>query len=123
LSPVVSRPPSRPGFLTTLFDATFSHLLALRLVRVLYLIALLSIGTYGFIALFLGIGQGGITALLSVFAVPLLALLAIALVRVALEALVVIFRMGEQTDRMSRMLYTLSARPRGRDQTESNGEG
>jgi Domain of unknown function (DUF4282) len=119
----VARPPSRPGFLATLFDATFSHLLGLRLVRVLYLLALLSIGTYGFIALFLGIGQGGITALLSVFAVPLLALLAVALVRVALEALVVVFRVGEQIDRMSRMLYTLSARPRERDQPEGSGEG
>jgi hypothetical protein len=119
----VSKPPNRPGFLATLFDATFSHLLALRLVRVLYLLALLFIGTYGFVALFLGISQGGLIALLSVVAVPFLALLAVALVRVALEALVVLFRMGEQTDRMARMLYTMSVRPRPRDQTEPNSDG
>lgn len=113
----MSTPPRRPGFLATLFDATFSHLLGLRLVRVLYLLALLSIGTYGFIALFLGIGQGGITALLSVFVVPLLALLAIGLVRVALEALVVVFRMGEQTERMSKTLYGLSTHLRSSDRT------
>lgn len=104
----MSSSPRRPGFLLTLFDATFNRLLALRLVRVLYLLALVSICTYGFLALFLGIGQGGITALLSVVGVPTLALLAIGLVRVALEALVVIFRIGEQTERISETLYTLS---------------
>lgn len=106
----MSAPPRQPGFLSTLFDATFSRLLGVRLVRVLYLLSLLSIGTYGFIALFLGIGQGGITAVVSVFVVPLLALLAIGLVRVALEALVVIFRMGEHTERMSNALSRLSMR-------------
>jgi hypothetical protein len=97
---------------STLFDATFSSLLTLRLVRVLYLLALLSIGTYGFVAIFLGISQGGIAALLSLVVVPFLALFAIMLVRIALEALVVLFRMGEQTDRMARTLYTLSTRSR-----------
>jgi hypothetical protein len=113
----MSMPPRQPGFLSTLFDATFSHLLTVRLVRVLYLLALLSIGTYGFIALFLGIGQGGITAILSVFVVPLLALLAIGLVRVALEALVVIFRMGEQTERMSNAVSRLSMHLQSSDRT------
>jgi Domain of unknown function (DUF4282) len=110
----MSTAPRRPGFLPTLFDATFNRLLTVRLVRVLYLLALVSITTYGFIALFLGIGQGGITALLSVVVVPSLALLVLGLVRVALEALVVIFRMGEQTERMSETLYTLSTHLRSK---------
>ena len=45
----MSTPPRRPGFVTTLFDATFSNVLAVRLVRVPYLLALVSIGTYAFI--------------------------------------------------------------------------
>ncbi|HSK89921.1 MAG TPA: DUF4282 domain-containing protein [Euzebyales bacterium] len=100
-----SRP---PGFLSTLFDATFSHLLALRLVRVLYLIALMSIGTVAFVMVFSGIGQGGATALLAVVVIPALALFAIAVVRVVLEVVVVILRLGEQTERMATTLYTLS---------------
>jgi hypothetical protein len=117
----MSTAPRRPGFLPTLFDASFKHLLTVRLVRVLYLLALVSICTYGFIALFLGIGQGGITALLSVVGVPTLVLLAIGLVRVALEALVVIFRMGEQTERMSETLYTVSTRLRSERGRDANG--
>jgi hypothetical protein len=104
----VSTPPRRPGFVTTLFDATFKNLLTVRLVRVLYLLVLVSVGTYGFVLLFLGIGQGGVVAAVSVFLVPTLVLLVIGVVRVLLEALVVIFRMGEQTEVISRTLYTLS---------------
>ena len=117
----MSTAPRRPGFLSTLFDATFSRLLTVRLVRVLYLLALVVICTYGFIALFLGIGAGGVTALLSVIGVPSLALLAIGLVRIALEALVVIFRIGEQTERISETLYTLSTHLRS-NRAEGEGE-
>lgn len=106
----MSTAPHRRGFVSTLFDATFSHLLGLRLIRLLYMVALLSIGTYGFIAMFLGISQGGMAALLSVFVVPFLALLAIALVRAVFEVLVTIFRIGEQTQRMAMRLHTLSTR-------------
>jgi hypothetical protein len=116
----MSSAPRRPGFLTTLFDASFNNLLTVRLVRVLYLLALVSICTYGFIALFLGIGQGGTTALLSVVGVPTLVLLAIGLVRVALEALVVIFRMGEQTERISETLYTVLTHLRSNRASEAN---
>jgi hypothetical protein len=107
--------------LRTLFDATFSHLLGLRLIRVLYLAALLSIGTYGFIALFLGISQGGMAALLSVVVVPFLALVAIALVRVLFEVLVMIFRIGEQTQRMAMRLHTLTTRLDATEQAEREG--
>jgi hypothetical protein len=108
MRPGMSSAPRPPRFLTTLFDASFNRLLTVRLVRVLYLLVLVSVCTYGFIALFAGIGQGGTIALLSVVGVPTLVLLAIGLVRVALEALVVIFRMGEQTERIAETLYTLS---------------
>jgi hypothetical protein len=118
----VSTPPSRPGLLRTLFDATFSHLLGLRLIRLLYLVALLSIGTYGFIAMFLGISQGGMAAVLSVFVVPFLALLAIALVRAVFEVLVTIFRIGEQTERMAMRLHTLSTRLGAPDRTDGARE-
>lgn len=92
----------------TLFDATFSHLLTLRLVRVLYLLALITIGTTGFILLFSSFSQGGVVAVLALIVIPSLALLCIVLVRVVLEAVVVIFRMGEHTERMSQALYTMS---------------
>jgi hypothetical protein len=117
----MSTPPHQPRFLSTLFDATFSRLLGLRLVRMLYLLAMLFIGTYGFVDLFVGFCQGGVIALLSVFVVPLLALMAIGLVRIALEALVVIFRMGEQTERMSNALSRLSAPPSDRTAETPDG--
>jgi len=111
----MSTAPHRRGFVSTLFDATFSHLLALRLVRVLYLLALISIGTIAFIMLFSGFSQGGVAAVLSLVVVPTLALLCIGLVRVVLEAVVVIFRMGEHTERMSQSLYTMSTQLRSGD--------
>jgi len=47
--------------------------------------------------------------------VPALTLLCIGLVRVVLEAVVVIFRMGADAERMSRTLYRMSNTPRTGD--------
>lgn len=111
----MSTAPRPRGFLTTLFDATFSHLLALRLVRVLYLLALITIGTIGFILLFSSFAQGGAVAVVGLVVVPTLTLLCIGLVRVVLEAVVVIFRMGADAEQMSRTLYRMSNPPRTAD--------
>ena len=104
----MSTPPRPPGFLPTLFDATFSHLLAQRLVRVLYLLALITIGTIAFVLLFGSVSQGPVAAVIAFIAVPTLALLCIGIVRVVLEAVVVIFRMGEHTQVMAESLYRMS---------------
>lgn len=111
----MSTAPRPRAFVPTLFDATFSHLLALRLVRVLYLLALIAIGTIGFVLLFSSFAQGGIVAVLAVVVIPTLALLCIGMVRVVLEAVVVLFRMGEDMERMSRSLHRMSNQKRTAD--------
>lgn len=111
----MSTAPRPRAFVPTLFDATFSHLLALRLVRVLYLLALIAIGTIGFVLLFSSFAQGGIVAVLAVVVIPTLALLCIGVVRVVLEAVVVLFRMGEDVERMSHSLYRMSNQKRTSD--------
>lgn len=111
----MSTPPRPPSFLGTLFDATFERLLRARLVRALYLLSILAIGTYALVLLLLSFNQGVVVAVFAVLLVPPLTLLLIVVLRTAMEALTVLFRMGEQIDRMSETLYTLSTYLRSDD--------
>ena len=111
----MSNVPRPPGFLPTLLDASFRNLLTLRLVRVLYLCALIVVGTTAFFLLFAGFSGGARTAVSALLMVPVLALLVIGLVRVVLEAAVIVFRMGEHSERMSESLYRISTTLRADD--------
>jgi hypothetical protein len=91
---------SRPrGFLASLFDFSFSEFIALRLVGVLYGIAifLAALGALGLLAAGFrgGLGSG----LLALAFTPLLFLFYVILARIILESLIVTFRTAENTGR------------------------
>jgi hypothetical protein len=118
-----TRPPRRPGFLSTLFDATFSKMLTVRLARTLYLLLLIAICTAAFVVLFDSLGRGPVAGVLALIVVPVLTLLAIAIVRAVVEALVVLFRMGEHVERMSETLYGLSTYLRSDERSDEDRAG
>lgn len=98
------------GFLTALFDVRFSHFITRRLAPVFYLVGLVAIGI-GFVTAFSGgiisgidalswnLG-GGIALILStLIVVPVLAFLAVIVVRFVIEAGVALVAIAENTER------------------------
>ncbi len=98
------------GFLTALFDISFTTFITRRLASVFYLVGLVAIGI-GFIAAFFGGIIGGIRALWwnlgggislivsTVIVVPILAFLAVVVLRFVIEAVVALVAVAENTER------------------------
>lgn len=98
------------GFLSALFDISFTRFITRRLASVFYLLGLVAIGI-GFVSAFAGgiisgIGAlwwnpgGGIALILStVIVVPVLAFLAVVLLRFVIEAGVALIAIAENTER------------------------
>lgn len=118
-----STPPRPPAFLPTLFDATFSRMLTVRLARALHLLLLIAICTTAFVVVFDSFSRGPVAAVLAIVVVPVLTLLALVLVRILLEAVVVLFRMAEQVERMSETLYGLSTHLRSEPAADDHQSG
>jgi len=88
------------GFITTLFDFSFSEFLTTKIIKILYGIGVLLAGLaalssiiYGFK---LGVGAGIGVLILS----PLVFLLVVVIVRIYLEIMVVLFRIAEDVREM-----------------------
>ena len=89
-------PTARAGFFSSLFDLNFSRVVTTRVVKWLYLIAIILVvlGLIGYIAT--AIISGSVVAIvIAVIVGPLVALLYIILARIAFEVLVAIFRILE----------------------------
>jgi len=98
------------GFLSALFDITFTRFITRRLASVFYLVGLVAIGIAFVSALFggvisgirsLGWNLGGGIALIAstVIVVPVLAFLAVVLLRFVIEAGVALVAIAENTER------------------------
>lgn len=110
------------GFLTALFDVTFTRFITRRLASVFYVVGLVAIGI-AFLSTFLGgiisgIGSlgwnlgGGIALIVSTLVVvPVVAFLAVVLLRFVIEAGVALVAIAENTERTAQ--HTSS--PVGRD--------
>ncbi len=98
------------GFLSALFDISFTHFITRRLASVFYLVGLVAIGI-GFVSAFFGGIISGINALWwnpgggialiisTLIVVPVLAFLAIVVVRFVIEAGVALVAIAENTER------------------------
>lgn len=87
------------GFFSALFDFSFREFVTPRIIRVLYVLALIIIALYaigGLIAVVASLADGAVLrALFFLLLIPVGLLLAMAYVRVLLEIMVVVFRIGE----------------------------
>jgi hypothetical protein len=89
------------GMLGTLFDFSFTHFITAKLVKLLFAIGILGsvIGGIRFIAGGFGMGAGwGVLALL---VSPVVFVILVLLVRVALEIIVVLFRIAESVQTLA----------------------
>lgn len=86
------------NFFASLFDLSFRSFVALRFIKILYVILIVILGIVALLFLITGISSGDpATILLTLILVPLGALVYLIVYRVVLELIVVIFRIAENT--------------------------
>jgi len=88
---------SEPSFFSALFDVSFSNFVTNRIIKVLYILALIGVTIGALVFLVTGLTQGGGAALLALIVAPLYFLLGLIYIRVLLEVIIVLFRIGENT--------------------------
>jgi hypothetical protein len=85
-----------------LFDFSFTHFITLKFISAIYAVNLVVIGLIGVVCLIALVSRGdGTDILAGLIVVPLLTLLWIIVVRLILEVIAVIFRIGENTTRIA----------------------
>ncbi len=93
--------PNKKGVFAGLSDFSFQDLITLRLIKWLYLIALLAGGVSLVVAVFKGLQDSAATGLLALVFGLIALFVWILYVRVALEVVVVLFQIAENTRRMA----------------------
>ncbi len=99
------------GFLGSLFDVNFSSLIVTRVIKAVYVIAIILIGIEAIGLLILAVAMkspGEITAALVI--IPIVSLLTLIWVRILLELVIIIFRIGEDVRHIS-LFAGLRGRP------------
>ena len=96
-------------FVSAFFDFSFSNFVTGKLVKIIYIISLLSIVVFAAVMFISGLYQGGATGLASAFVVtPFFVIFAALYARVGCELLIVIFRVFETLEDISDKLGGLS---------------
>lgn len=112
-SPATSPRLEAKGFLTGLFDFSFTTFITLKFLRVIYAVLLVLILLTGLVFLVAGLSEGGATAVLSLLFVPVFTLLYLVLARIYLELVALLFRIGENTSIMAQALVPSGPAPHG----------
>ena len=100
-----TRPPGQePGFFGSLFDLSFTSFVTTKIVKVLYVIAMVIIGLYALAFVVFGFTNGGVEGVLALIGAAVFSLFGLIYARVLLEFVVVVFRIGEHTATMARSL-------------------
>ncbi len=85
------------GFFGSLFDLTFEAFVTIRIIKVLYIIAILASGLFAIGVLVSLIQQGGFLVVVAFIAAPIAFFGAVLLSRIYLEIVIVLFRIAENT--------------------------
>ncbi len=102
------------GFFGSLFDLHFTSFMTLKFLRIIYAILLVLILLGAATALIAGLASGdGLTIIAAIIFVPLIALLWLVLVRVQMELIAVLFRIGENTSLIARLTSAAGGPPQG----------
>lgn len=88
------------GFIGALFDLSFNTFVTIKIVRFLYILAMISAGLAALGVLVQGIRAGGAMTLVGLFGAIVVFLVGILLARVYMEVLMVVFRIAENTSIM-----------------------
>lgn len=99
------------GFLGSLFDLSFSEFVTTRIIKLLFILAILVSGLSALFILIrmfsVGFGRG----LLGLIVAPILFLLSVLISRIWLEVVIVLFRIAENTGRLVDQGKTIAAPP------------
>ncbi len=88
------------GFFGSLFDISFTEIITTRIIKVLFVLAIIGSGIAAVALLVSGIAGGGVGAFISIILAPLVFLLYVVMARVWLEVIMVMFRIAENTDKL-----------------------
>ena len=85
-----------------MFDLSFTHFITTRLIKIIYLICIVLAVISGMAMLVFGISHGIWAGILAFILAPLAVVLEIMIVRVFLEIVVVLFRIAEDINKISK---------------------
>lgn len=88
------------GFFKALFDFSFKSYVTIKFIRVIYGIVMGLVGLGVLLYFFVGVSVGGAAAAMGILAIPA-GLLYLIFIRMSLELFAVVFRMGENTERIA----------------------
>lgn len=89
---------SDKGTLNALFDFSFSTFITTRLIKILYILAIIAAGIAAFGIIVSGFAQGFFAGLLSCIVAVLAFAIYVIMARIWLELIIVIFRISENVD-------------------------
>jgi len=88
---------TQKGFFASLFDFSFKEFITLKLLKILYIIAIIVNGLITFSLILIGLEGPPTTAIIFLIGSPVLFLILTIFARVWIEALAVVFRIAENT--------------------------
>lgn len=91
----------RDGFFASLFDLSFHHFVTPKIIKVLFILALVGIGLGMLALIIVGFGRGFVTGILFLILALIGGFIYILLARLWLEVVVVLFRIEEHTGAMA----------------------
>ena len=91
------------GFFGSLFDVSFKSLAMTKIIKVLYILLLIGLGLAALFLIGNAAQEGGSEALVTIIAVVIGFLLYLMYIRLALEALIVLFNIGQNTAELVRL--------------------
>ncbi len=88
------------GLIASLFDLSFTEFVTTRVIKVLYILAIVISAIVALILLISGIAKGGGMAFLAIIVSPIVFFLYVLMARIWLEVIIVLFRIAENTGRL-----------------------
>lgn len=89
------------GFFASLFDFSFSSFVTTKIIKLLFILAIVGAGIGSLFVLFSGFSSGFLGALVSLVLAPIYFAVAVILARVWLEIVIVLFRIAENTQKLA----------------------
>jgi len=89
------------GFFTSLFGLSFTEFITPRIIKLLFVLAIIISAIVALVIPFVGVFTGAPGAFLSIILAPLLFLLYVIIARVWLELIVVMFRIAGNIDKLA----------------------
>ena len=89
------------SFVSMLFDFSFTEFITTKLIKVLYMIGILLVGLWCMVLLLSSFTQGAAAGVLALLISPIAFIFGVAVLRVQLELVMVVFRIADNTTAMA----------------------